>query len=546
MQRIPTTSLSSTSDDSTEKSKLNSRYEGSIREDSVYDDEIDLLALLKALLATWKHWFLSIILVSVVFGAVLLPSYFYASKQALYTKNISFSFKGADSAEYPSGATFRLNDIVAPAIVQSVYSKLGEELTSQFSVSELNNAVNIQPYTPFYDEIDKKYSLLLASNNLDYATVQAIQDRKSNELNQMMNNSAVLSFDPKKLDIPSTQVDLILTDIVKEWARQSINDKGVLKADIELNSSLTLDSDLFKNVDYVVLSDLFSDKTEALNENIEKVKKLEGSATVRDPDTGWSLSDLKNNLSDLEKYTIDELMSPIRSLGLSRNPKLAIFYYQEKKAILQDQAARLKEEADLIKSAFSAYSDDNSSVVQNSVPTGSPGFGTYVPQLSGDLIDKLLQADGEDSAERYKQQLNDQWLETNLALAETNAEIRSVERLIAAVEGNGDNNLAVELRDEYLKRAENTVPMILAKLKDYYEINSRIYEQLSRERIGGIGYLYRENHNGLLRGDSGFSLKRFILLYVATMFLVSIIVIPAVMIKNALRQRKLAEQVEYS
>lgn len=507
-----------------------------------FNDEIDLLGLIKAVLATWKIWLLAVLAATTIFGASQLVGLLDRVESAPFSKAIAITFQGADQGVYPSGAPYRVQDIVAPAVLQSVYEDLTIADTG-VSIADFQNSITIQPYTPYYREILAKYDSLLDPKNMDFDRIQALQQRKRAELENSLSSGAVLRFDPEAADLPEGTAREALRRIPVEWARQAISDKGALKTDIQLVSAQTLDQSLFENVDYVVLSDLFAEKADALQENIAKIQNLEGAATVRDPQTGWSLSDLEKNLHDLEVYKIDELMSPIRSLGLSRNPTLAAFYYEEKRELLQDRLARLEEESELIQSAFKSYSPDQSMA---SVSEGSQTLsGSYgmVPQLSGEMVDKLLQAGGEDSVEKYKQILNDRWLATNLKVAEVKAELRTIDRLIAAVKGEGGDSLTAELRDDYLERAESTVPVIVNRLRDFYEVSWRIYEQISRDRVGSAGYLYKDAHQGVLRASAMPNLPKMVLLYIALIAAVTFVVVPLVMIRNAMKTRSRAQIV---
>ncbi|GAB1261930.1 hypothetical protein [Aurantivibrio plasticivorans] len=505
-------------------------------------DEIDLLALIKAVFATWKVWLVGAVLLTGLFATFQIIGYLSSGSTIPYTKVIYFTFPGVERSEYPSGAVFRIQDVVAPIVIQQAFDDLSIA-DSDIGLEDVKKRITIEPYTPFYREIEAKYQQLLGAKNLGFDQAAALQEAKRRELNQAMHSGAVLSFDPAGSSLSEQQITSLLALIPKLWAQHAIESRGVLKAGIQLNSVNTVDDELFEDVDYIVLSDLFADKTAALRKNIDKVKSVEGANTVRDPKTGWSLSDLESNLADLETYTIDELMSPIRALGISRNPKLAAFYYEEKRDVLKDDLATLQEEASLIQAAFDTYSEKQVSAESNTGSASQPAtaFNGFVPQVSGDVLDKLLQVAGDDSTEKYRQQLNDRWLAANLAVAEANSEIRRVDRLIAAVKGDAQNELTEELREEYLERAEEGVGRILTRLRDYYAICERIYNQVSRERVGGVGSLYKDAHQGVMRAGSAINLKKAILMYVALMALMTFVLVPSVMIYNALRSRSREE-----
>lgn len=506
------------------------------------DDVVDLLALTKAVLATWKAWLIAAVLASIVFGGYQVLSYLSGLKNAPYTKVISLTFNGADRGQYPNGAPYRIQDIAAPAVLQSVYEALNIA-ASGLSMPDFRNRISIEPYTPYYREIMAKYNALLDATNQNYDEIQALQERKRNELNKALSSSVLISFDPAGAKLSEATVREAITRIPLEWARQSIVDKGVLKANIQLVSGETLSPSLFENVDYVVLSDLFSMKIRALRENIAKITALSGSSTVSDPETGWTLSDLESNLHDLEAYKINSLMSPIRSLGLSRNPRLAAFYFKEKQEILRENLTQLEEESALIQAAYKSYSPEKTLAFseEGGARNGMGAYPGMVPQVGGDVLDKLLTVAGEDSIEKYRQVLNDRWLATNLTIAEVKGDLRNIDRLIVAVEGNGADSLMTELRDEYLRQAEADIPDIVSRLHEFYDISWRIYKQISRERVGSVGYLYKDGHQGVLRGSVMPSLKHVILIYIALITVLTFVVVPVVLIRNGMKARRQAE-----
>lgn len=502
------------------------------------DDEIDLLALIKAILATWKAWLLAVVVASVLFVGFQAYAHLVAQETAPYTKVISLTFSGVDRGEYPNGAPYRIQDIIAPAVLQSVHGDLGLS-DYGLSLTDLSSRITVEPYTPYYREIMAKYDTLVGGKNQSFEQVQAIEERKRRELNSALSSAAIITFDPVGSGLPEAVIANLLGAIPLEWARQAIADKGVLKSDVQLVSDRTLDRSLFVDVDYTVLGTLFAEKIKALRENIAKVQELAGSVTARDPESGWTLRDLEANLHDLETYKIEELMSPIRSLGLSRNPEFAVFYFEQRKIALSEQIDRLEEEGSFIQAAYNRYNPKGGAAGQ---AEGSPAsvagqFPGYMPSLSGEVIEKLLTVAGDDSVEKYRQVLNDRWLETKLRIAELKSETRTIDRLIDAVRGADDDALAIELREKYLQEAEARIPEILDQLREYYRINERIYDQISRERVGSVGYLYKDGHQGVLRAGTGLSLKRTALLYIALMAAITFVVVPLVMIRNAMKQR---------
>jgi hypothetical protein len=80
--------------------------------------------------------------------------------------------------------------------------------------------------------------------------------------------------------------------------------------------------------------------------------------------------------------------------------------------------------------------------------------------------------------------------------------------------------------------------MIVDKLVGLYEVSERIYEQLSIESVGVKDQLYIPVTNTILSTRVLIDIKSTILTWIALMFLTSVLVIPGVMIRNAMKSKR--------
>ncbi len=499
-------------------------------------DEVDLLELLNSVSRTWKPLFLGALLVTVAYIGWLSIEILISNPSNKVYKAIKLTFVGVDQRTYPNGAAFHLEDIIAPVIIQEVFEKHSLE-TRGITVEEFRRSLSIEPYAPTYALIVDRYRRLLSNTSLVGPEFESIERRMSAELASATSGAAMLAISLDRFELSSELVSKILSDLPATWAQYSITNKGVLDLDIELASAKSIDRELVNNIDYMVISDLLQEKTQLVEANIELLSEFDGAATLTDPITGVRLADLKQSLKDLQRYVIDDLMSPIRSLGLTRNRDLSLYYYEDKRQRLTEDFQFLQRQADLVKEAFEKYSSETSLATIAPVQDGVAYLGGGA-QLSAGALDRVLDMSSEDKAEEYRQMLNQRWLDTNIKAADLQNQIAGVNRLITALKGEGQSETSKALKDEYLTRAERILPKILDRISDFLDITQRIYKQLSKESIGINGKLYEPITNQPYIKTFPIDIVRAVVVWAALLIIMAIIVVPSVMVRHAFKNRR--------
>lgn len=404
------------------------------------------------------------------------------------------------------------------------------------SVADLQSSLSAAPYAPTYPLILERYNRLMGDKRLTVEQLDVLQTQMTAELDQATRGTVLISMRLKKHSLPESVASKVLSDIPAIWAERAIKDKGVLNLSIELASSASLNVGLIKKVEYMIVSDLLDEKLKLLKDNIEKLLKFDGALTVADPETGMHLMDLQTAISDHSRYVIDELMSPIRYLGLSRDSQLSIYYYEDRLKKLKMELALLNSQAGLAKEAYDNY--------RNSEPAAARGADAATPmvvsQLSSDTLDKILQMSGESARESYKQGLNEKWLEFKLKAAQVKSSIDDVDLILLSLQEASVklDAAGMEAYQIYMDRVNESLPEILSQMDQYFKVTERIYNQLNIETVGVRDRLYTPITNGVIANKGSLELKQTILIWFALLFLTSAIVVPAAMLRNAIKKRK--------
>jgi hypothetical protein len=501
-------------------------------------DEIDLLALFTSVAKTWKVVLIALFLVALSYLTFMVSSAFVgAGSDVRYSKVLRLTFDGASTGVYPNGATFGRGDIIAPNVVEVVFESL--ELERFITPNEFKRALSAQSYAPGYKAIHARYERLMSNKKITPEKVAELSDKLQRELLQAGRGSVEIGLTIAEGQIPAVVISDILYKIPEVWAEQSIRDKGVLDLNMPLSSGKSYDVGLFEQVDYMVISDLLNEKVNLIEKNVELLSAVEGAATIEDPETGLRLEDLSQALKDLQRYVIDELMSPIRSLGLTREAALSIYYYEEKGRKLQEDKKMLSEQADLVKQALDAYyTESDTAPVAGGTGYGG-AMGVMPARMSADAVTSIIEMAGQGRKESYRQELTEKWLDLKSQAAEVDRSYREVANLVAALSGEQQTEMAQDLKAQYLSRAEEMLPSIVGRLGDYFDVTQRIYQLMSAEAVGMTDKLYAPlTHEVFVDDGSEGEVKRHLLTLMALLFLTLMVVVPSAMIRNAMKARQ--------
>ncbi|MBK8188065.1 MAG: hypothetical protein IPK77_12930 [Cellvibrio sp.] len=498
-------------------------------QDLPVSDEIDLLQLLKSALATWKHWLVALIIVSAIYGGIKAIQIAAVTQETVYSKPIRLTFPNAHKLLFPSGAKFAYSDIVAPAVIKIAYERNNIK-DYEWSVSELQAALTASPYSPSYPLLMKRYGILMADKKLTADQIGELQKQMEKDIEQATSGEALISLRLVKKDLPKDVADKLLNDIPAIWAERAIKQKGVLNINVQLASANSINKELILNEDPLVAGDIIAEKLQALKTNISKLSEYEGSQSTLDPVTGMKTLDLTYAAEDMGNYLLGSLVAPVRELGLTESTQKTIYYYQDRIKKLNLQLDALKIKAQSVQTVYDSYND--SSKVANG------GAGTAaLSDINADVVDKLVSLSGDANRQKYRQKLHTQWIKLMGEVAALEASIKDAQLVLDAVK----KSVGIQKTEEYKTYLESTkkqIPLIVDKLVGLYEVSERIYEQLSIESVGVKDQLYIPVTNTILSTRVLIDIKSTILTWIALMFLTSILVIPGVMIRNAMKSKR--------
>lgn len=503
-------------------------------EEDQYADEIDLKELLRSVFAT-KNWVIvSLVILTAGYWGFQTAMNFVKPTVHAYSSRVNLVFDGIEDGEYPNETSFSINDIISPAVLNTVYDR--NNLNEFIRRKEFVSAFSVAPYAPDRQLILNKYRSRMDTRNLGSTELEELQQRLNDELRQATSDSAVITFSSTEADnIPQQMIEKIMREVPAEWAQHMVDDVGVLRFDAAMYSEKVVEEDLLASADYLIAFEILRSRVSLLKQNVEQIKQMPNGLVVVDEESGFSVPDLDKAISDIQRYRIGPLVNPVRKLGITRRAEVVELYFQNELTELQREKQLLQDKRRNVRRAYTDYASSGvGSRQQDEETSGGFGTGSMIPQFGSDFLDRIVEMTKANDDIAYRQKLNDEQLEISNDLADLDGEIERIEDTLAALRGTNDTSQ--EVREQYAGQIESELPVIVDQLKRYFQISNRLYDRLSRENLGGAGFIFR-----YADGQIDYSASRDILnqsnlrLYLILCFLAAVVVVPAVMIRNAMR-----------
>lgn len=495
---------------------------------NIQNDEIDILGLMRAVIKTWRAWLLSILIASLVFGAIKMVEILTLTPETVYSKPIRLMFPNAHKREFPSGAKFAHGDIIAPAIAQQVFER--NKLNNYgLTVAEFQRGLSASSFSPSYPLILERYNRRLSDKRLTMDAIAELQKQMEEEINQATAGEVLISWRLSKYDIPREIAEKVLTDLPALWAEKAVKERGVLEIKAQLTTAKSLNLPLIKREEILIAGDILSDKLKLLKKNIDELSTFEGSQSISDPKTGMRLSDLTNALSDLNNFVIGSVLAPVRLQGLTEAPELSTYYYTDKLNQLNIKLSEKEYQATALRDSYRQFNKNSG------LGSGDNGNGQLLaPQLNTDMLDKLASLSGDLEREKYNQKLNDQWLILTREVSEIRSKIAETKQLLSSLK---DAKNTEQSTADGLALARNRLPEILDQVVEYFEVSERIGAQLGADALGVNDKLFTPVTSAIIESRERVEIKTLLLTWLAILFLTTVVVIPTVMIRNALKPK---------
>jgi hypothetical protein len=505
-----------------------------IEEASTYNDEIDLKALLMAILDTRVWVVAALLLASAAFWVLVVLQNTQKPEIHRYESRIDLVFAGVSAEEYPNGSPFSLSDVIAPVVLNEIYEK--NELEIFIERQAFVSSFTVEPYTPAREFILAKYEGLLANRDLGPTEIGELQARYDVELRNNALGSATIIFTSQgDSGMPLSLIKNVIREIPAEWSRRMIEDQGVVRADRRMYSSKVVDANIVEGLDYLIMYEVLLERLMLLDQNIATLRGMPNGLVVTDEVSNFNLPDLERAVEDVRQYQIGPVMNPIGRLGVAKDAQTVELYFNNALDELARKTSVLEAKQVNFEKAYQNYAQF--SAAESSGSSGGASTGSMIPQFGAEFLDKIVDLTNTGADLEYRQKLNEQLLSIANELADAAGERVRIETLVKAVQGKDDDAETVLLKEKYEARLLREMPGLFVQLEGYFDICTRLYLKLSGEQLGSSGDLYRYTDGEIDVSVSGRILNMSnIRWFVIVCFLVMVITVPLIMVRNALRR----------
>lgn len=497
-----------------------------------FESSIDLKAVLEALWNKKRVFLIGLIAISFVFWLGVLGMSLLKPKIVTFTKQIQLTFPQVEKDTYPNETPFSMFDLIAPAVLNQVYekNKLGEFKLSREAFLQ---AIGISTYSPVEALIFKKYQLLAERKGVTASELFEAQERLQNELkNSRLGKIEIRFILRETLGFPKTLAEKVLQDIPKTWAEFSIEKRGILKLNAPFYSERLIDLNTMQSLDYLLMNHLLREKIKNLENNIQELKILPNWNVIQDEQTGLTLPELQQAISELERYEVAEIMEPVRTFAIAKHPETMRLFFERRLRELTWQRNELVQKADIAREAYRAYVQQDMTFKPN-LPTnkeqvvseGGKEMTITTPQftLTDGFLDKFVKLSNQVEDIGYRKTLSSRSMEYKEQAVTTDGDIARMQDTLSML--NNRQAEGAEIHKVHIELVERKMPEILDKLKIYTRITGNIAQKLSLENFGSVGLLFKDNGGVGMIEDRGMDLKRAMLWY---LFLLSTAVLLAI------------------
>lgn len=393
--------------------------------------EIDLLQMLKKWVTYTQANFIKIrrylSMALVICALLVVARLIYAPPMTAYSEVVSFTFPQSEKGKYPNGSDFSVSDLVNRTVLESVWRE--NKLESQgMSLADLEAAVSIVPYADNEMFIRSKYQGMLARKNLSTADISSMERDFRLELEGHAKKNALLSLTvPFSSSISGSLAIKIIRDIPETWSKQAIQQLGVVSMPVA-DGEAVKDEVLKKGSPFQIV-DYFYKSADGLALTLNRISAYPGGDTLKDPETGLSVEDLKHQVAELNRYWVLDFDNYVQQRNQAseidiRSAEIRLKELQEKK---QEYLA----EAKTYKLALADYDALKQSQSLND-PVSRNQQNASGMQLQGDALQKLIDIGGQNKDSEFRQEMVKKRVDADLKANAMDQEIMRLDRRILA------------------------------------------------------------------------------------------------------------------
>ena len=347
------------------------------------DNEMNVGELLRSI---WRTR--NLVITTMLIAAISLAGLLAFMRLALPTTQtfkyaVQFVFSNVSKIQYPNGSKFAIFDLIAPSVLSKVYTNNNLEKYG-ISLEEFISTINVSGYSNIEEQVIDRYRSRLGNRKLTFVERKSIEKEMAEELENLSNKSAMLSFTlQKRIGISQDLGENLLRDIVLTWADKSINEFGVLDLPENLDQKDIVDTDLVKSLDIPLAAEYLSSTSYKLKQQLIQLNRYEHASTLVDNESGHTIRSLTRKLQAIIDYELASILSLAFDPSFSKSKEATIAVFNNRLREREAERATAARQIQIVEESYAALNESWKFGQMDLARTSAAGTSGNSDQSSG-------------------------------------------------------------------------------------------------------------------------------------------------------------------
>jgi hypothetical protein len=454
------------------------------------DEEISLGDLARSL---WRSrvWALSGTAIGVVvFGGAMFIQFAATPEIQAFRQDISLML---DNGSYPNGTAFSTNDLRSPMVIERVHSEAELEAFG-ISQRDLSAGLSITPSSATYDGVVERYRARLADTALTWSERQQIEAEFGEALSSALAAGASVDLVlPPGRALPTELGVAVVRAVPTVWADVYINQLGVLNLPIPDSTTDLIDPQFLSSLDYPLAYDALVSSLDTISDRIDTAISISGTQNLSAPGSERTLFDIRRDMDQIERYSLDHVLAPLAELGLNKSPEITIAAYRYQIENLTRRMDLAKNNAAVVDSALAARGTGAPATPLVAGAAGPEQSGGTLPvnnvvqQFGPELVDRLVTMSIENASVDFRETLIQRKLDFEREALELSSQRDRIEHRLSLISGESVLENSDVLADIFTTETQRLATELNTAWRDI----DAILAQANAERISQDKALFK-------------------------------------------------------
>lgn len=411
---------------------------------------------------------------TILYWALTLVTSDGSERVQTWRADVQFVFAGANQGQYPNGMSFSASDLIAPVVVERALATI-EGLPADVDAETIAAKLSVSAHFPAANELRREYRQRLG-NNLSLTEVRELEAAFNRDFERRVRDRARLFLTTTRTDLP---IVAILAALPSAWEAYMREEYRVFSSDRFLYGPQAVSGEMLANTGPLLGLLVIRAQFSLLQDNLTLLQSEPGSGSIRDPQSGLRLADIRARATQFEELLLDHQATQILETDLDVNPDASRRFLA---ARIDQQNRRLelvRAQSRAVDQALNQYSEDHGL---------AETFEGGALVMGDDFLNRLIALGVEGGDLEFRQQLTRQRLALDLRAASLGSEIertRSLVELLGEPSGNAQRAPSAAAGS-----AGGSIETLAGVVRELFAATENIAAQMDALRFGEDGSMF--------------------------------------------------------